>query len=113
MQRFFGHHDRFHVYQVKSILDDAGIPCFVKNELVQGAIGEIPPMDAEPEIWLQDREWQSKAQKILDSFYEEQADISADNKNDWACAHCGQLNEFQFAICWKCQEPRFKDTGQV
>jgi hypothetical protein len=96
MQRFFRHHDRFHVYQVKSILDDAGIPCFVKNELVQGAIGEIPPMDSEPEIWLQDSEWQSKAQKIL----------------DWACAHCGQMNEFQFAICWKCQEPRVKDTGQ-
>ncbi|MFB0911949.1 MAG: DUF2007 domain-containing protein, partial [Glaciecola sp.] len=46
MRLFFRHHDRFHVYQVQSILDDAGIPCFVKNELVQGAIGEIPPMDS-------------------------------------------------------------------
>jgi hypothetical protein len=106
MQRFFRHHDRFHVYQVKSILDEAGIPCFVRNELVQGAIGEIPPMDSEPEIWLQDDEWQPKAQRILKRFYEDQAEISLDNKNDWACLHCGQMNEYQFAICWQCQNPR-------
>ena len=106
MQRFFRHHDRFHVYQVKSILDEAGIPCFVKNELVQGAIGEIPPMDSEPEIWLQDDEWQPKAQRVIKRFYEEQAEISSDNKNDWACLHCGQMNEYQFAICWQCQNPR-------
>jgi hypothetical protein len=111
MRIFFRHHDRFQVYQVKSILDDEGIPCFIKNELLQGTIGEIPPMDAEPEIWLHDDKWQPKAQKILEHFYQEQANVSPDNTNDWVCAACGQMNEFQFAICWQCQEPRMNDTA--
>jgi hypothetical protein len=106
MQRFFGHHERFQVYQVKSLLDDAGIPCFVKNELVQGAIGEIPPMDSEPEVWLPDDSWAVKANQIVDAFKVEQAAVSVDNKDDWACNDCGEINEYQFAICWQCQLPR-------
>ena len=44
----------FKVYQVKQLLDDAHIPCLVKNDFAQGAVGEIAPLDSAPEIWLVD-----------------------------------------------------------
>lgn len=44
----------FKVYQIKQLLDDAQIPCVVKNDFAQGAIGELSPIDSAPEVWLVD-----------------------------------------------------------
>jgi hypothetical protein len=106
MQHFYYHPSRFQVYQVKSLLDDAGIPCFIKNEFIQGAMGEVSPLDCEPEVWLIDGEWEQKAKQILSGFEIEQAQIGKGDKNDWFCHACGEKNESQFAICWQCQKAR-------
>ena len=44
----------FKVYQVKQLLDDAQIPCVIKNDFAQGAIGELSPIDSGVEVWLVD-----------------------------------------------------------
>ncbi|MBF7071999.1 DUF2007 domain-containing protein [Glaciecola sp. MH2013] len=106
MVHFYYHPDRFQVYQVKSLLDAAGVPCFIKNEFIQGAMGEVSPLDCEPELWLNDAEWQIKATQVLESFKAEQQALSQGDKNDWACRSCGEINEYQFALCWQCQSVR-------
>lgn len=89
------------VYQVKQLLDDNEIPNFVKNEFAQGAIGELSPLDSQPEVWLTDAEWQSKAQALIDDFSVESTSIE-----NWKCANCNEQNEGNFAICWQCEKPK-------
>ncbi len=106
MLRLFRHHDRFEVYRIFNMLDEAGIPCFVKNELIQGAIGDIPPQDSEPEVWLHDQQWEAKAQQLIADFNQEQAAMQSENQAPWLCGKCQEDNEASFNICWKCQASR-------
>ena len=106
MQRIYRHHDRFEVYRVFNMLEEAGIPCFVKNELIQGAIGDVPPQDSEPEVWLKDNEWKPKAQALIDAFEQEQKELQTCNQFAWICTACKEDNEANFNICWQCSGPR-------
>lgn len=99
--RIFRDFDRFTVYRIKQLLDDHDIPNFMKNEFASGAIGEVSPFDAQPEVWLVDDEWAGKAQALIDSFLSEQK--QAAEQSEWQCAACGEVNEASFAICWQCQ----------
>ncbi|MFC4700329.1 DUF2007 domain-containing protein [Glaciecola siphonariae] len=105
MKRFYKDFDQFRVRQVYSLLSDAGIPCTIKNEFIQGASGEIPHHEALPEIWLLDAQWEAKANALLKEF---EQDIAAEDvaKVDWTCSECAQVNEPQFRICWQCERPR-------
>ncbi len=94
----------FKVYQIKQLLDDAQIPCVVKNDFAQGAIGELSPIDSAPEVWLVDESWRPKAQQRVDDFLAEQVALADDE--DWQCAHCHEDNEANFGICWSCQTTR-------
>lgn len=94
----------FKVFQVKQLLDDADIPCMVKNDFAQGAVGEIAPLDSAPEIWLLDEHWRTKAQQIVDNFMQ---DIESSlERGDWICGKCQTDNEASFGICWSCQSER-------
>ncbi len=104
MKRFYQDYNTVKVYQVKQLLTDAGIQCVVKNELIQGAAGEIPLNEAMPEIWLVDEEWDSKANQLLANFEQAQQEMSA--TAEWICSECHTVNEGDFGICWNCQTPR-------
>lgn len=97
MLKIYSNDDRFMVMQVKDALENAGIPCFIKNEFASGAIGELSPFDAWPEVWLSDGEWQQRAEKII-------ADLMSQNtqKPGWLCRHCNESNEGSFELCWQC-----------
>lgn len=105
MKRFYKDFNQFKVRQIFTLLDDAGIPCTIKNELLQGGSGEIPHHEALPELWLLDAEWEPKAKQLLAEF---EKDLSCDDVDsaDWICGDCEQENEAQFRICWQCQSPR-------
>lgn len=104
MKRFYQDYNTVKVYQVKQLLIDAGIDCVVKNELIQGAAGEIPLNEAMPEIWLVDSEWSQKATQLLETFEQEQRTLA--NASTWVCSECGSDNEADFGICWHCQAPK-------
>jgi len=105
MKRFYTDFNQFRVRQIYTLLTDAGIPCTIKNEILQGASGEIPHHEVLPEVWLLDSEWERKANTLLTEFEE---DLKADDlpPEDWICQKCDQSNEAQFRICWQCQNPR-------
>jgi hypothetical protein len=87
------------VFQVKQRLDDEGIPCFVKNEFAIGAMGELSPMDALPEVWVSDPEWLPKAQQFIADFQNQSVNSSA-----WICNKCHEPNDASFELCWQCGE---------
>ena len=94
----------FKVYQVKQLLDDSKIPCVIKNDFAQGAIGELSPIDSGVEVWLVDESWRPKAQQLVDDFLAEQSSLN--NDGDWLCSECQADNEANFGICWSCQTTR-------
>jgi hypothetical protein len=105
MKRFYKDFNQFKVRQIYTLLMDAGIPCTIKNEFIQGASGEIPHHEALPEVWLLDADWEPKAQTLMAQF---DKDVAAEDvlPFDWTCERCEQTNEPQFRICWQCETPR-------
>jgi hypothetical protein len=87
------------VFQIKQLLDEKGIPCFVKNEFAIGAMGELSPMDVLPEVWVSDEEWLPKAQQFIDDFQHQATDSSP-----WVCNKCHEQNGANFELCWQCGE---------
>lgn len=104
MKKFYSDYNQIKVRQIKAILDDAGIPNFLKNEYIQGASGEIPPHEALPEIWLTDPDVHTaKANKLVAQMLD---DLAQFDNTDWVCNQCSQTNEAPFLICWQCQHGR-------
>ncbi|MGS2719624.1 putative signal transducing protein [Paraglaciecola aestuariivivens] len=97
MLKVYSHNSRFMVFQVKQLLDDKGIPCFVKNEFAIGAMGELSPMDVLPEVWINDPEWLPQAQACVQAFSVQQGSNST-----WLCSQCQEQNAGNFELCWQC-----------
>jgi hypothetical protein len=87
------------VFQVKQLLDEKGIPCFMKNEFAIGAMGELSPMDVLPEVWVSDDEWLPKAKQFVTEFQQQPIDPSP-----WICCKCDEENAGAFELCWQCGE---------
>lgn len=88
------------VWQIKQLLEQHGIPCFIKNEFAIGAMGELSPFDVLPEVWLADEGWLPKAQQFIQNF-----EYQPTRQAAWLCAQCQESNEANFALCWQCGTP--------
>ena len=53
---------------LKGILEQAGIPCLIKNEYLSAALGKLPPTECYQELWLLDARDYSRAQEIWASW---------------------------------------------
>ena len=88
------------VSQARSVLELQGIKCSLRNEYAAGAIGELSPLDAWPELWvLEDRDWQ-RATRALEHMLTETGEA------DWPCGRCGNGNPATFETCWHCAAER-------
>lgn len=91
------------VYRIKQLLDDNEIPCYLKNEYIAGAVGEVSPFDSQPEVWLMDSEWERRAQTLIDNHLAENA--ARQDQVEWQCAQCNEMNGASFDVCWQCETP--------
>jgi hypothetical protein len=82
----------------KDRLEQAGIPCMIKNQRSSGLAGEIPFTEVFPELWvLQDEEYDRACQLL-----EEGLVLLPSSQDTWGCARCGERHESQFGTCWNC-----------
>jgi len=79
----------------KSILEQHGIGCRLKNEYLYSGIGEIPPIECWPLLCVDDDDF-SEAKRIIEEALSEK-DLVA-----WKCSSCGEEIEGQFTECWNC-----------
>lgn len=86
---------------IRGILEEDGINCLVKNQNLSGAMGEIPPLECWPELWITNDYDLIRAQNIVKSALLP----TINNTVPWHCA-CGEKIEGQFTACWKCGEER-------
>ncbi|MEW9797190.1 putative signal transducing protein [Alteromonas sp. CYL-A6] len=99
MKKLYAADDPFLLQSLRSELDEAGIPYLVKNEFAGGAVGELPWQDVQREVWLVDESWWQRATTLLSCW---QQQLSSQNRDDWVCCHCNEVNGAAFEACWQC-----------
>jgi Putative prokaryotic signal transducing protein len=68
MKRVFTAPTVTEAHLVKGVLENEGIRSIVKNEHLSGLAGEIPAMEAWPEVWVLDDDLAERAESILARF---------------------------------------------
>jgi len=82
---------------MKDILKMHNIESHIKNQYLSAAVGEIPPHESWPQLWVSDQDFEH-ARKII----EEAEKDSPESQDVLICSKCGEEVEGQFAVCWNC-----------
>lgn len=69
----------------------------ILNASAQGGLGEIPFIQAYPEVWLADARDLDRARTVIADF-----DRPLAAENEVRCIQCGEDSPGGFAVCWKC-----------
>jgi hypothetical protein len=100
MKLVYTHPNSIVVAQARSSIELAGINCILRNEYASGAIGELAPIDAWPELWVtNDRDFE-RATLLLEKSH------AAIQEADWKCQQCGSVSPATFDFCWHCAGER-------
>ena len=87
----------FWVVYYKDILHSNGIDSLIKNEYLSGGAGELPPNECWPRLYVDDEDFNRAEQIVQSELHKKTVDSPP-----WNCEKCGEENEGQYAICWKC-----------
>ena len=93
--------DTIQAGHLQSVLEAAGIDCWIKNLSLAGGIGEWPATECWPEIWLHREEDYELAMSIISPILSP----PATRRTSWRC-RCGEQLEGQFDLCWSCGRQR-------
>ena len=106
MRQVFVNQDHARVGFYKSVLDDAGIPNFVRNNYSNNSVADMPSPIFFPALCVVRDEDYDRAMQILAEIYYAPPSKAA----DWQCAHCGEESPGTFDSCWHCGALR-ADSG--
>jgi Protein of unknown function (DUF2007). len=103
MKEVFTHPDPTIVGWKKSILEEAGIHCFIRNEntsatLGAGALGLVQSPIFDPALCIVDDRRYDEAAALLKGAGNTPPVIRA----DWRCPKCGETVPGNFDTCWNC-----------
>lgn len=102
MKNVFVSQHLFEVEMRKECLEQAGIPCTIKNQRSSGLAGEIPFTEVFPELWVIEDDEYDRARRVLDDGLV----ALPSNQDGWICQRCEERHESQFGTCWKCGQER-------
>ena len=97
MKRLITHESLAHVGHLKNVLEQSGIACIIRNDQLSGGLGEIPFLDCLPELWVVRDQDLARAEALLATTQR-----TAEQRGEWRCRECNEINEGQFAVCWQC-----------
>jgi Putative prokaryotic signal transducing protein len=100
MKRIYTGDTLAEVGHLRNLLEQSGIQCFIKNEQLSGALGEVPFLECLPELWVLDDADQQAAERHVRDFRNVEVE-----GGPWRCDRCHEENEAQFAACWNCGRP--------
>lgn len=102
MVRVYSEPSPVFIYHLRDLLEGKGIAVIIRNELLAGGVGELPPTEVWPELWVVEKEDSQVAEKIVRDFITS----TKTRTQDWVCSRCGEHIEGQFAACWNCGSGR-------
>lgn len=82
---------------IQQVLENAGIPCVMRNYFLNSAMGELPFVETWPAIWVEEQ-YEHVALELIQATL----DNHTTDKGTWTCHHCGETSELQFQNCWQC-----------
>jgi hypothetical protein len=115
MKKLYTAQNPLTISHLKNILESGGIVCVVKNLYLASAVGELPPIECWPELWIIDDARHDEAQEVLERTLAPVRSVSG----PWTCRKCGTEVEGQFSECWNCGgsrplfEPRQNKTAKT
>lgn len=77
-------------------LASLGISSHIFNANAAGALGEVPFMQAQPEVWIDDDAQEARARDALACLSQ------VPTHGEKPCPHCGEMNPANFLSCWQC-----------
>jgi hypothetical protein len=101
MREVFVNQDHARVGFYKSVLDEAGIPNFIRNQYGNN-ITEMPSPIFFPALCVMHDEDYEKAMQILGEIYYAPPESAA----EWNCPKCSEEVPGNFDSCWQCGTPR-------
>ncbi|MBC8212310.1 MAG: DUF2007 domain-containing protein [Gammaproteobacteria bacterium] len=107
MKKLYTHENRLIVFNIKNLLEDAGIQCLIKNEFASGGAGDLVPIETWPEVWVTNERQLEQAQQMLLSLFSEDQTPT----HEWICGHCHEVNDSNFVLCWNCSQPCLDETA--
>lgn len=81
----------------KSVLDEAGIVCFIQNEIGAQTLNVISPIFQPTLCIVDDSRFEEAVELLKPHHYPEETASS-----DWTCPKCGEDNPAGFEVCWNC-----------
>ena len=103
MTEIFVHADFTRVGHCRAILEEGGIPCFIRNENSHNLLAGLPDPTCHPVLCVTNDADAGRAMELLREFREAEEDSDAP---DWQCPQCGETVPGNFASCWKCEAQR-------
>ena len=100
MKKLYTHENRIILFNIRNLLQEAGIETVLRNEFAGGGIGDLPAFDTWPELWVENDAEFERAQAILRDIEDDSAGA------DWYCRGCQELNHASFQLCWQCGRPK-------
>jgi hypothetical protein len=97
VKKVYSSADRLLIGFLQGVLQDHQVDSYCRNEILAGGMGEIPPIECWPELWVVKDEDASAARHIIDNVL-----AGRQNAEPWRCDTCGEMIEPQFAACWRC-----------
>ena len=85
------------VVNMKNILGIHGIESRITNQYLSAAVGEIPPIEAWPQLWVSEEDGEL-AKRIVEEAEKDQPEFH----EPWVCPNCGKEVDGLFAECWNC-----------
>ena len=76
------------VGQFQSVLEAEGIRTYLKNQFTSGVLGEIPFVEAVPQLWIIEDDDLIKAKRLIKELLSSPADIGP----EWTCAQCDSVS---------------------
>jgi Putative prokaryotic signal transducing protein len=93
VKRVFSSYNLAAVHHARNVLDAAGIRALVKNQYLSSAMGDLPPAECQPELWVLHDADAARAEELL---------FTGEAPGEpWKC-HCGEMLGGQFTQCWQC-----------
>ncbi|MEW5966063.1 MAG: DUF2007 domain-containing protein [Pseudomonadota bacterium] len=77
-------------------LSSLGIAAHIFNANAAGALGDVPFMQAQPEVWVEDEAQAARARETLSALRD------APVRGEKTCPHCGESSPGNFLSCWQC-----------
>lgn len=101
MKEIFRHKELIYVKQYADVLEDAGVPTMVRNDLAMSGLSEIPIPEFYPNLCVNEED----AVRARETLNEHVDKMAAGAEVELTCSSCGEVNPGNFDVCFSCQEP--------